>query len=148
MSSTATTVAAYLDELAPERREVVQGVLDLVRGNLPDGYQESIGWGMITWSVPLTRYPTTYNAQPLSYLALTAQKRHYALYLMGVYADADQERELRERWTATGRRLDMGKSCLRFQRLDDLDQDLLAELIASTPVDVMIERYERSRAVC
>lgn len=101
---------------------------------------------MITWSVPLTRYPTTYKAQPLSYLALTAQKRHYAFYLMGVYADADQERDLRERWTATGRRLDLGKSCSRFQRLDDLDQDLLAELIASTPVDKMIEHYVRSRA--
>jgi hypothetical protein len=96
--------------------------------------------------VPLERYPDTYNGQPLGYVALAAQKRHYALYLMGLYSDTEQDRDFRARWQATGRSLDMGKSCLRFKRLDDLDLDLVAEVVASMPVDEFLATYERVRA--
>ncbi|MCU0265999.1 MAG: DUF1801 domain-containing protein [Actinomycetia bacterium] len=145
MQSSAATPEEYLAELAPERRAVVAAVRDVVRRSLPDGYEEGMGWGMITWSVPLSRYPHTYNGQPLAYVSLAAQQRHYSLYLMGVYADSEAERDFRHRWEATGRRLDMGKSCLRFRRLADLDLDLLGELVASTPVDAFVARYEHSR---
>jgi hypothetical protein len=101
---------------------------------------------MIGWTVPLARYPDTYNGQPLAYVSLAAQKRYYSLYLNAVYSESVAATDLRQRWEAGGRRLDMGKSCLRFRKLDDLDPDLVAEVVASTPVDAFIASYERSRA--
>ncbi len=95
--------------------------------------------------MPLERYPDTYNGQPLGYVALAAQKRHFSLYLMGLYSDSQQDRDFRARWTATGRKLDMGKSCLRFRRLDDLDLDLVAAVVAAMPVETFLATYERVR---
>ena len=96
--------------------------------------------------MPLERYPTTYNGEPLGYAALAAQKRHYALYLMGTFTDPEQEQAFRARWEATGRRLDMGKSCLRFKKIEDLHLDLVGEIIAAVPVDDFLATYERQRA--
>jgi hypothetical protein len=146
MNSDALTVEGYLAGLEPERQETVRAVYDVLRAAMPTGYREAVAWGMITWSVPLERYPDTYNGQPLGYVALAAQKRHYAVYLMGLYSDGEQDKDFRARWLASGRKLDMGKSCLRFQRLADLDLDLLAEVVASTPVDAFLATYERVRA--
>ena len=146
MASGAVTVEDYLAGLEPERRETVRAVHDVLRAAMPTGYHEGVAWGMITWSVPLERYPETYNGQPLGYVALAAQKRHYAVYLMGLYSDSEQDKDFRARWLASGRKLDMGKSCLRFKRLDDLDLDLLAEVVASTPVDAFLATYERVRS--
>lgn len=145
MQSHASTVEEYLADLTPRRREILTTVRDTVNAHLPEGYQEGMAWGMITWSVPLERYPNTYNGQALAYLGLAAQKRHLVLYLMGVYSDPGAEQRLRERWAATGRTLNMGKSCLRFQRLEDLDLDIIAELVAATPVEEFLSRYEQSR---
>ncbi|HSF27166.1 MAG TPA: DUF1801 domain-containing protein [Actinomycetes bacterium] len=145
MRSDATTAEAYLAGLAPEPREVVAQVRQLVLANLPDGYEETMAWGMLCWVVPLERYPETYNGQPLGYVALAAQKRYYSLYLMTLYPDGEREREFRTRWQAGGRRLDMGKSCLRFRRVDDLDLDLLAETIAAVPVEDFLALYEQAR---
>jgi hypothetical protein len=138
-------VGEYLHRLPPERREVMRAVRDVVAAAMPEGYAEGVAFGMITWSIPLERYPNTYNGQPLGYVALAAQKRHYALYLMGLYADSDEAAQFRRRWEAGGRRLDMGKSCLRFRGLDDLDLDLVAEVVAGTSVLAYLERYERAR---
>ena len=146
MHSDAATVDDYLAGLEPQRRETVLAVYEVVRDAIPAGYQEGVAWGMITWSVPLERYPETYNGQPLAYLSLAAQKRHYSLYLMGLYSDGEQEQDFRERWQATGRKLDMGKSCLRFKRIEDLDLDLVTEAVASMPVEEFLSTYERVRA--
>jgi hypothetical protein len=146
MNSDATTIEGYLSGLEPDRQAVVRAVRDVVSAAMPAGYDEAVAWGMITWSVPLERYPETYNGQPLGYVALAAQKRHYSLYLMGLHGDSEQDRDFRSRWLASGRRLDMGKSCLRFKRLEDLDLDLVAEVVASTPVDDFLATYERDRA--
>ena len=146
MASTVTTVEDYLGELPADRRHLLESVLAVVRRSMPPGYVESVAYGMITWSVPLERYPKTYNKQPLAYLALAAQKSFCSLYLMSLYSGSDDERSFRDRWIAGGRRLDMGKSCLRFKSLDDLDLDLLGETIAATPVDAYIDRYEHTRA--
>jgi hypothetical protein len=143
--SEAATVAEYLDELPAERRAVVAAVRDAVRRSLPAGYEECVRWGMISYEIPLARYPTTYNGQPLAYAAIAAQKHHYAIYLMGVYASSEQERELRSAYDRAGKRLDLGKSCLRFRRLDELELPAIERAIASTPPDEMIARYERSR---
>ena len=145
VSSTASTIGAYLAELPPERREVVAAVRALINANLPAGYIENINWGMICWEIPLSHYPVTHNKQPLMYAALAAQKNHYALYLSNAYADSRTEHELRAAYAAAGLKLDMGKSCLRFRRLDALLQPAVAEAIASTPVETHIARYEASR---
>ena len=144
-TSRAATVDAYLAELPSERREVVEAVLDTVRRNLPEGYAESMAWGMIGWGIPLARYPDTYNKQPLSYVALAAQKNHYALYMMAAYQDSGQERLLREGFAAAGKKLDMGKSCIRFRRLDDVPLDVIGRAVASVPPDALIASYEASR---
>ncbi len=147
MQSSAATVEDYLAELPEDRRAVVEAVREVVTANLPEGYAESMGWGMIGYSVPLERYPDTYNGQPLSYLGIAAQKRHYAVYLSGVYSDSDLEAKLRKRWAPpSGRKIDLGKSCLRFPKLDDVDLPLLGEVVAAVPVDRFIEVYEAARA--
>ena len=139
------TVRMYLDELPEDRRAVVEAVREMVRHNLPEGYRESLNWGMITWEIPLERYPDTYNKQPLNYLALAAQKNHYALYLNCVYQDPELEARLRDGFKKAGKKLDLGKSCLRFKKLDDLPMNVIAEIVASTPPDAFIERYEAAR---
>ena len=149
VSSAATAVEAYLAELPPERREVIATVRALVNANLPDGYVESRNWGMISWEIPLSRYPVAYNKQPLIYAALATQKNHYALCLMRAYADSQSERELRAAYAAAGLKLDLGKSCLRFHRLDALLKPAVAAAIPSTPLENVygthIARYEASR---
>lgn len=145
VSSNAPTVDEYLAELPPERRSIVASVRDLVRRNLPDGYRETMNWGMISYEIPLERYPDTYNKQPLGYAALAAQKNFYTLYLNSVYQDADRKKWLEREFKKAGKTLDMGKSCLHFKRLEDLPLDVIAKVIGSTPPEKLIEQHEASR---
>lgn len=146
VQSKAASVSQYLAELPPERRAVVSKVRDLVNAHMPAGYVETMAFGMIGWGIPLSRYPETYNKQPLGYVALAAQKNGYSLYLMGVYGVAEQEKKLRAAAAAQGKKLDMGKSCLRFKQAEDLPLDAIGELIASMGVDDYIAVYEASRS--
>ena len=143
--SNATTVQDYLDDLPADRRAVIATVRDLILRHLPAGYRESMQGGMISYEIPLERYPNTYNRQPLSYIVLAAQKNHYALYLLGVYQNADQAAWLRDQFRQAGKRLDMGKSCLRFHRLEDLPLEVIGQVAASTSPEEHIARYEASR---
>ena len=143
--SKASTVEEYLGELSEERREVVSAVRDLVAKNLPKGYLESMGWGMITYEIPLATYPNTYNGKPLGYMALAAQKNHYALYLMCVYQDPEREAWLKDEFKQAGKKLDMGKSCLRFRRVEDLPMKAIGELVRSVTPDQFIKQYESAR---
>ena len=145
VKSNATTVEGYLEELDPDRRRVVEAVRQMILDHLPEGYQESMNWGMISYEIPLEVYPDTYNGRPLGYVALAAQKQHYAVYLMGVYQDPEQEAQLREAFERAGKKLDMGKSCLRFKKLEDVPLDVIGEVIASTPPEQFIARYEQAR---
>ena len=146
MGSDATTVEEYLADLDDDRRAQIEPVYRLVRDAMPDGYAEAVAYGMITWSVPLTTFPNTYNGQPLGYVGLAAQKRHNSLYLMGLYSDSEAAERFRERWTEDGRRLDMGKSCLHFRDPQDLRSDLVTETVASMPPEALIELHEQARA--
>ena len=110
VSSTADTVADYLAELAPDRREVVRAVRDIILQNLPDGFEEIMQYGMISYVVPLSRYPKTYNRQALAYVSLASQKRHVSLYLMSVYGSPEISAWFTQSWEAAGKKLDMGKS--------------------------------------
>lgn len=145
--SKATTVEEYLDELADDRRETVETVREVVRTNLPEGYEEMVQFGMISYVVPLERYPKTYNRQALQYAAIASQKNYVSLYLMSVYSDAETERWFLDGYRASGKRLDMGKACVRFRSLDDLPLDLVGEAVARTPVDDYIALYETARGL-
>jgi hypothetical protein len=132
----------YLDDVAGERGDALRAVFDVVHAAVPDGYELGVHWGMPTWVIPLETYPITYNKQPLSYVALAAQKQYNSLYLM---VSAEEEQAFREAWEATGRSLNMGKSCLRFRTREDVALELIADTVASTPVEQYIATYERSR---
>ena len=145
-NSTATTAEEFLAELPDDRREMMRKVLQLVRRKMPKGYQKIMYCGMPTWIIPLEKYPKTHNGQPLGYLAMAAQKGHCALYMMGVYMDPEQDARLRAAYGAAGKKIDMGKSCLRFRKLEDLELDAVAKAIASTPPKRYIELYEAVQA--
>ena len=146
MQSDAKTVAEYLSNLDDVRREAISAVRGVILDNLPDGYEEAMQFGMITYVVPLSVLADTYNGQPLMYVALASQKRHMSLYLTNVYGDESVEQWFRERYRAAGKKLDMGKSCVRFRKLDDLPLTLVGEVVARTPIADFVEIYKASRS--
>ncbi|UCH10366.1 MAG: DUF1801 domain-containing protein [Fidelibacterota bacterium] len=147
MKSDAATVAEYLAGLPPDRRTALEIVRRTILDNLPEGYEEAMNWGMITYQVPLATYPDTYNGQPLMYAALASQKHHMAVYLTGIYSSETARREFEAAYRATGKRLDVGKSCVRFRRLDDLPLDLIGKVIASQDVAAFIATYEKAKGI-
>lgn len=124
---------------------MVEQLRDLIRRNLPKGYVESMNWGMLSYEVPLETYPNTHNGQPLGYVALAAQKNGYSLYLLGADANPEEAAKLKDAFAKSGKKLDMGKSCVRFKKLDDLDLKAIGAAIKSTPPKKYIELYEAGR---
>ncbi len=145
-SSSAETPEAYLAELSPERRETVAGVREVILANLPEGYEEDMQYGMIGYHIPLDRFPDMYNGQPLGVAALASQKNHVSLYLLAVCDDPEALDWFEERFAASGKKLRMGKSCVRFKRLDDLPLDVIGEAIAMVPPDALIRQHQASHA--
>ena len=145
MRSEATTVEQYLAELPEDRRRAVEAVRETIVANLPEGYEEAMNWGMISYQVPLEVHPDTYNGQPLMYAALASQKNHMAVHLSAIYANAKARKEFEAAYKATGKRFDVGKSCVRFKKLDDLPLDVIGEAVARVPVNRFIAMYERAR---
>ena len=143
--SKAATVDEYLAEQSPDRRAALEAVRKVILENLPEGCEETMQFGMIGYVVPLEKYPVTYNKQPLGVVALASQKNYMSLYLMNVYGDPETERWFVEEYRASGKKLDMGKSCVRFKGLEDLPLDLVGRAIARTSVDEFIGMYEASR---
>lgn len=143
--SKARTVTEYLSALPEDRRATVRKLRAFVKKHLPTGYKEQIGWGAITYAVPLQVLPDTYNGEPLCYAAIAAQKNHYSLYLMSAYGDPKQLKWMAGEFKKRGKKFDMGKSCLRFTSLDDLPLDVVAEVVASTPMDDYVARYKATR---
>jgi len=144
-TSSAKTVAEYLESLPKDRRAAIEAVRRVVRRNVPKGYREAMGYGMIVWQVPLDRHPDTYNGQPLCYVALASQKSYCALYLMGVYQVPSQAAALAAAFKAEGLKADMGKSCIRFRAPEDLPLVTIGKLVAGTSVDAFIARHEANR---
>lgn len=139
MKSNAKTVDEYIAELPPERQQDIRAVRKVIRENLPDGYEEVINWGMITYQVPLSVYPDTYNRRPLMYAALASQKNHMAVYINSIYADEGRREQFEKEYRLTGKRYDVGKSCVRFRKLDDLPMPVIAKAIASIKMDDFIK---------
>lgn len=145
MKSSATTVEEYLQELPEDRRKIMSTLRDFIRKKIPRGYQESMRWGMISYEVPLDRYPNTYNGQPLGYIGLASQKNHIGLYLMNLYADKNIETFLVSAFKTAGKKLDMGKCCIRFKKIEDLPLSAVGRIISTTSVNEFIDQYERTR---
>ena len=146
MATKPETVEGYLAQLPNDRREAIEEVRSTILANLPDGYEEAFGFGMISYVVPLERYPDTYNKAPLMVAALASQKNHMAVYLHSVYADPDLKDWFVGEYKATGKKIDMGASCVRFKKLENLPVELIGEAIAKTSVDAFIQRNEEVRA--
>ena len=145
MTTNAATVSQYLSALSPDDRAEITRVRRVIRQNLPRGFEESVQWGMICYTVPLSRFSETYNGQALCYAALAAQKNYHSLHLMMVYGSPAQEKRFRARFQASGHRLNMGKSCVRFRSADDLPLDLIGETISATTVNDFIAQYQGVR---
>lgn len=145
MKSSATTVEEYLGQLPDDRRDQIAEVRETILERLPEGYVEVMGFGMITYVVPLEVYPDTYNKQPLMYAALASQKNHMAVYLMSIYADDERRTAFEQAYEATGKRYDCGKSCVRFRKIDDLPIDVVGDAVAAVPMDEFITIAKEAR---
>ncbi|UCF65594.1 MAG: DUF1801 domain-containing protein, partial [bacterium] len=138
MQSAAKTVEQYISELPQERKKAIKAVRQTILDNLPQGYQETMNWGMISYEVPLETYPDTYNKKPLMYAALASQKNHMAIYLSGIYINDEKRKEFELAYKETGKRFDIGKSCVRFRKLEDLPLEVIGKAISSIPVDKFV----------
>jgi uncharacterized protein YdhG (YjbR/CyaY superfamily) len=147
MRSSADTVGEYLEQLPEDRRAAIGRVRQTIVERLPPGSEEAMNWGMIAYQVPLETYPDTYNGEPLMYAALASQKNHMAVYLTGIYMEDEKRATFEEAYRATGKRSDVGKSCVRFRKLEDLPLDLIGETIASTSVDDFVARVRQAETV-
>lgn len=154
MQSKATTVAAYLKELPADRRVAIEAIRQVIRANLDEGIEEGMTYGMIGYYVPHSLYPAGYHCDPkmpLGYAGLASQKNHLSLYLMSVYCGCDggdateHANWFREAWLATGKKLDMGKSCIRFKKLEDVPLEVIGEAIRRVPVASYLRYYEAAR---
>lgn len=145
VKSRVASVEEYISELPDERTRALKTIRNLILNNLPEGYVEIMQYGMITYVIPIERFPKTYNGLPLGYISLASQKNYMSLYLMYVYGNKEAKRIFKDRYIASGKKLDMGKSCVRFKKLEDLPLDLIGETVAATAVDDFIKMYEESR---
>ena len=145
MHSNADSVEDYLESLPPDRREPISTIRDVINANLPEGYVEQMERGMVTWVIPLEDYPDTYHKKPLSYISLASQKNHMAVYLMGLHSEGPEESWFRQQYAERAMKLDMGKSCVRFKKLEEVPLDVLGEVVAKIPASEFIARYEEAR---
>lgn len=145
MQSKATTVRQYLSELPEDRRAVIESVRAVILRNLDKDYEEGMSYGMIGYYVPHRVYPAGYHCnpkQPLPFAALASQKNYMSLYLMSAYGESDGWETFRREWAKTGKKLDMGRCCIRFRTADDLALDVIADTIRRVPAKKYIAHYE------
>jgi hypothetical protein len=142
------TPKEYLDSLLSDRKEAVKTIRNIILENLPSGYEEVIAYGMLTYVVPLSIYPKGYlnkKDTPLPYISLASQKNHMALYFMHLYGDPKALKWFQDEYKRAGKKLDMGKSCVRFKKLEDLPLDVIGKAVALMSVKKYIEMYESAR---
>ena len=142
VQSSATCVEDYLNDVPKDRREIISTIRSKILKNLPIGYVESMNWGMISYEIPLDTYPDTYNNQPLGIAAIASQKNYISIYLMGCYMVPEQQKTLLMAFKKMGVKPNMGKSCIRFTKLDKIPLDTIIGLIQDFPVEEYIKRYE------
>lgn len=141
VSSSATSVDGYLAELTPERATDVATLRQLCLDYLPPGLEEVMNWGMITYQVPFSTVPDTYNKQPLMFAAIASQKQHISLYLMSIYAFDKTKDQFEKLWLESGKKLNVGKACIRFKSLDQVPIELIQDALGKISVEQYVERY-------
>ncbi len=147
VQSKAKTVKEYLAELPEDRRAAIQAVREVVLENLDGEFEEGMTYGMIGYYVPHSVYPPGYHCDPrmpLPFANLASQKNHMALYLMCIYGDSSLRKWFEGEWKKSGKKLDIGKSCLRFKKLEDLALNVIGEAIRRVPARKYIEVCERA----
>lgn len=145
MQSKATTVKQYLAELEPDRRKVLEALRKVIKANLDPKVVETMQYGMIGYCIPYSVYPDGYHCspdEPLPFLGLASQKRHMALYLSCIYGNTDEIARFEKEWGKTGKKLDMGKACLRFKKIEDVALDVIGAAIKRMSVTRFIKHYE------
>lgn len=145
MTSKATTVKEYLAALPDDRRAALEGVRSVILKNLDKGFEEGMQYGGIGYFVPHRVYPPGYHCdpkQPLPFAGLASRKGAMSLYLMCVYGSPEEDTWFRETWAKTGKKLDMGKSCIRFKKLEDLALDVIAQVFRRVSAKKYISHYE------
>ena len=145
MQSKASTVEEYLAGLPEDRRKAIEAVRRVILENLDTEYEEGIQYGMIGYYVPHRVFPAGYHCdpkQPLPFAALASQKNYMSVYLMCIYGDSDHSKWFQDAWAKTGKKLDMGKSCIRFKKVEDLALDVIAEAIRRVPAKKYIAHCE------
>jgi hypothetical protein len=135
----------YIEALPEDRKAAISAVRSVILANLPAGYEETVQHGMLSYVIPLAAYPVTYNKMPLLFAGLASQKNYMTVHLMNIYGNPADEEWFVQRYTATGKKLNMGKSCVLFKTIDDLLIDLIGEAVARTPVESCIQLYESAR---
>ena len=149
MQSKSATITEYLRELPPDRRKAIRAIRKVIKDNLPRGYIEIWQNGAIGYVVPHSIYPSGYHcdpSQPLPFVGLASQKNHMGLYLFCLYTEPVDEKRFREAWFKSGKKLDMGKSCVRFKKLEDVPLEVVAQAIKRVPVKKFIASYEAGLA--
>src|SRR4051794_2753267 len=137
--------AQYIASPPADRAKTIATVRAFVNKHIPRGFDECMVWGTIGWVIPLSRYPDTYNKEPICYVALASQKNYCSLYLFGPYWSARQLEQLKAAFKTSGKKLDMGKCCVHFESPDDLPLEAIGKLIAAISSEKWIEMYEESR---
>jgi len=146
MKYQATSPGDYISQLPEERQQAISKLREIINKNLPKGFQETMSYGMIGWVVPHSTYPDGYHCDPklpLPFMNLASQKNFIAVYHSGVYASEElMEWFVSEYPNHAKRKLDMGKSCIRFKKMDDIPYDLIGDLSTKITVDQWVETYE------
>ncbi len=146
MKTKATSIEEYLAELPADRYEAISAVRKVILDNLPKGYVEAFNWGMISYEVPLSVFPDTYNKQPLMYAALGNQKNHMAVYMCWLSCAPKIVETFKEAYLKTGKKLDMGKGCVRFKKLEHLPLELIAQTIAGTSLEEFVATSKKAHS--
>jgi len=149
MQSKATTVKSYLASLPPDRRAAMEAVRTVILKNLDNDYVENMSYGMIGYCVPHSVYPAGYHCNPkqaLPFAGLASQKNYMSVYLMCTYGSASHLKWFQEAWAKTGKKLDMGKSCIRFKKVEDLALNVIGESIRRVPAKAYIAEVESGLA--
>ncbi len=148
MQSSAKTVTEYIESLPADRKEAIATIRNTIIKHLPKGYEEIMQYGMIGYVIPLSIYPDGYlnrKDEPIPYVALASQKNHIAIYLSNIYGDPKLNEQFIKEFKASGKKLDMGKSCVRFKKLEDIPLEVIGHAVAATSVDEYIKIYEKRK---
>lgn len=149
MQSKATTVREYLASLPQDRRRAVEAIRAVIRKNIDKAFEEGMQYGMLGYYLPHSKYPAGYHCdpeQPLPFVSVASQKNHIGLYLFCIYTSPEEQAGFREDWLASGKKLDMGKSCVRIKKLEDLPLDVLGRALRRMTAKKFVASYEASLA--